>query len=106
MEKLNVLLIITIYTESPNCNTDKRIFEVKKNFVTSRKREAAVAYLMTQLHPETLSTGHDFMYSEAWPHQFHLGFGTEVRNLLRAKFDWDDHLLDAEIASSQIDQGD
>ncbi len=51
---------------------------------------------MSQLCPETLSTVHDFMHSEAWPHQFHLGFGTEVRNLLRTKFDWDDLLLDAE----------
>ncbi len=74
----------------------KRIFEVKKNFATSQEREAAVVYLMAQLRPETLSTVHDFMHSEEWPHQFHLGFGTKVRNLLRAEFNWDDLLLDAE----------
>jgi hypothetical protein len=31
-------------------------------------------------------------------HEWHFGFGTHVRNLLRQKFHWDDLLLDNEWA--------
>ncbi len=77
----------------------KRLFESRQNFATPQERASAIAYLMAELSPEILGAVHDFMHSEEWPHHFHLGFGTEVRNLLRQQFNWDDHLLDTEWVS-------
>ena len=69
---------------------------VKRNFVTQKQRETAIDYLVNRLFPEIFLTLDDYIYSEEWPHQFHLGFGQMVRNALREHFDWDDLILDAE----------
>lgn len=67
-----------------------------QNFITESQRQAAIAYLLTSLDDKTLLSLHDFIHTAEWPMQWHFGFGTHVRNLLREKYHWDDHLLDAE----------
>lgn len=69
---------------------------LSQNFLTESQRQAAIAYLLTQLEPDTLLSLHDFIHTAEWPVHWHFGFGTHVRNLLRGKYHWDDQLLDAE----------
>ncbi|MCG3207185.1 MAG: hypothetical protein FOGNACKC_00785 [Anaerolineae bacterium] len=69
-----------------------------QNFITEGQRQVAIAYLQTCFDRDTLLSLHDFIYTEQWPQEWHFGFGTHVRNLLREQFNWDDLLLDAEWA--------
>ena len=69
---------------------------LKSNFVTQKQREIAIDYLINRLDPKIFLTLNDYIYSEEWPRQFHLGFGQMVRNALREHFDRDDLILDAE----------
>ncbi|MCG3212575.1 MAG: hypothetical protein FOGNACKC_06245 [Anaerolineae bacterium] len=67
--------------------------------LSSAQRKAAIAYLLDNLDNETLVTVRQVIASEKWPGDWHFGFGTHVRNLLRKRFDWDDLLLDSEWVS-------
>lgn len=60
-----------------------------------------IQHLIENTPIETLQRVYDLVQSQdpAWPTRFHLTIGMQVRNVLRQKFAWHDHKLDAEWAS-------